>query len=316
MARNLYVITGPRGVGKTTLAATYLPPARVGEVYYHDSENSANQIVEQLAAHDLAFGRYVSLNERFTDLPGEQDLLTRISDGKLPWVSEKQKRSMATYYRYILEDLEANLTSGEYGVYIHDTLEKLEAGMAAWVELNKKVAGVHSMAFGRLWTEGVYPLYEQLIAAIHARGVETVILCSHLKTPWEDNRPVVGKVAPAGKKLLYRLSQLMLWLVNDARNEDGAPAALVLKERLGQLAPAKDGAWTTKRMLPRRIPHCTWTSINDYLSNGCNLADPEPGEAMSKAEEDMISELLSDQQMRLMVLAADRPADAADGTRC
>ena len=44
----LFVFTGPRGVGKTTLAATHLPPAEVDKVFYHDSENSANHIVRQL----------------------------------------------------------------------------------------------------------------------------------------------------------------------------------------------------------------------------------------------------------------------------
>ena len=41
----LIVITGGRGIGKTQLAATYLPPSRVGEVFYHDSEDSANNIL-------------------------------------------------------------------------------------------------------------------------------------------------------------------------------------------------------------------------------------------------------------------------------
>jgi hypothetical protein len=301
----LVVITGPRGVGKTTLAATYNLPANVDKVFYHDSENSANNIVDQLAKRDLAFGRYVSLNERFTDLPGEQDLLDRINAGNLPWADKHQKRSMAEYYEYVIGDLADNLEDGRYDVYVHDTLEKLEAGMAAWVELNKKRAGVSTTAYGRLWTDGVYPLYEQMVSAIHARGVATVILTSHLKTPWEDNRPVVGKVAPAGKKLLYRLAGLMLWLVNDPRNGDGAPAGLVLKERLGELEPDSKGQWRVRRMLPQRIPRCTWADIATYLQNGCDLANPAPGEVRSKAEEEMISNLLSDEQMRLMILAAE-----------
>jgi hypothetical protein len=116
----------------------------------------------------------------------------------------------------------------------------------------------------------------------------------------------VSKVAPAGKKLLYRLSSLMLWLVNERRNADGAPAALVLKERLGHLAPTEEGTWEIKRMLPQRIPHCTWADVSRYLEEGCDLANPAEGEAMSAEEQEMISDLLSDKQMRLMVLAAER----------
>lgn len=299
------VITGSRGVGKTLLASTYLPPSQVGQVYYHDSENSANRVVQQLAASGLAFGRYVDLKARFSDLPGDDDLLARINAGKLPWVSEKAKSSLAAYYEHVLADLAENLIPGKYKLYIHDTLEKVEAGMAAWVETHKKVAGVTSVAFGKLWTEGVYPLYEHLLASIFDRGVETVILCSHLKTPWSGNRPVVGKVVPSGKKLLYRLSSLMLWLVRDARVYDGAPAALVLKERMGSLTTDKDG-WSIHRMLPERVPHCTWVDVRQYLEIGCNLSQPADGETMSQAERDMISELLTDEQMRLMILAAEQ----------
>ena len=309
----LFVFTGPRGVGKTTLAATALPPAEIDKVYYHDSENSANQIVEQLASANLAFGCYVSLNERFADLPTDDDLLHRISGGKLPWVTSRQRRALVEYYQGILKDLDENLTPGKYKVYVHDTLEKLEAGMVAWVEANKQKAGVTSQAYGRFWTEGVFPLYEQLINAIYARGVETVILTSHLRTPWEDKRPILGKVAPGGKKLLYRISALMIWLVNDLSNADGAPAGLVLKERLGQLAPGPDGQWRTQRMLPRRIPCCTWAEINRYLKEGCDLEHPAPGEAMSSGEQEMISELLSDKQMQLMILAAEADLEELRG---
>ena len=310
--KRLIVITGPRGSGKTTLAATLVPPSQVDTVYYHDSENSANAIVEQMAEHKLAFGRYVSLNDRWGNLPPESDLLNRITSGRLPWVDTGSRRTMEEYYKYILEDLERNLEPNKYGVYIHDTLEKLEAGMAAWVDGNRKQAGVTTLAHGRLWTEGVFPLYEQLLSALFARGVHTVILTSHLKTPWEDNRPMVGKVTPSGKKLLYRLSSLMLWLINDGNNADGAPAALVLKERMGKLT-VEDGQWVPRRMLPARIPHCTWTDIDRYMKQGCDLSNPAPGETPSAKEREMISELLTDEQMRLMILSAEKDLVDARG---
>lgn len=301
----LVIITGARNTGKSLLAATYLPPDKVGRVYVHDSENSMNRVLVGQEKSGHKFGRYVDLKARFSDLPGEDDLLDRINAGELPWVSQGAKSNLVDYYQYILNDIATNLTPGKYDVYIHDTLEKFEAGMAAWVESNKRLAGVTSTAYGKLWSEGIFVLYENLLTSLYSRGVKTVILCSHLKTPWHDKRPVMGKVVPSGKKILYRLSSLMLWLVNDRRNSDGAPAGLVLKERMGDLAVV-DGKWQIRRMLPRRIPHCEWEDIRRYLREGTDFDNPAPGEAMSQAEKAMISELLTDEQMQLMILAAEQ----------
>jgi hypothetical protein len=302
---NLFVITGARNSGKSFCAATYLKPSEISGAFVHDSEKSMNRVVERLAKSNLSFGHYADLSARFKDLPGDDDLLDRINKGHLPWVDNAQRSSLVAYYEYLLNDLATNLTKGDYTLYIHDTIEKLEAGMAAWVEDHKRESGVKRTAYGGLWTQGVYPLYEHLAASIFGRGVETIIFTSHLKTPWEGKQPVVGKVAPAGKKILYRLSSLFLWLVSDRRNQDGAPAGLVLKERLGDIVPVND-EWVIKRMLPERIPHCTWKDINTYLQDGCDLANPAEGEVMSVSERDMISELISDEQMRLMILGGEK----------
>ena len=310
----LIVITGGRGIGKTQLAATYLPPSRVGEVFYHDSEDSANNILAGLESLNLSFGHYNSLRQRFGDLPGEDDLLSRINDGKLPWIDNKTRNALIDYYLYILDDLKTNLNPNgkpKYTVYVHDTIEKLEAGMAAWVTANKRSAGVTTEAFGKLWSEGVFPLYEQFLSAIHARGIQTIILTSHLKTPWEGNRPVTGKVVPSGKKLLYYLSRLMIWVVREQKNPSGAPAGLILKERLASLNVTGD-EWQVERRLPRRIPVCTWTNIRKYLVNGCDLINPVDGETLSTYEDELIQDLaLSDKQMELMILEAKRDLELA-----
>lgn len=306
MGNELVVITGPRGVGKSILAATYLKPGNEQRIYVHDSENSMNRVLTSHKKLGTSFGRYVDLKARFGNLPAEDDLLDRISAGNLPWVDEKARSNLAAYYEYIVKDLADNVEAGKYDVYIHDTLEKFEAGMAAWVEGNKRKAGVTTTAYGKLWTEGIYVLYDNLLTALYGRGIQTIILCSHLKNPWEGNRPVPNKVVPAGKKILYRLSSLFLWLVKEGSNSDGAPAGLVLKERMGDLQIGEDGEWAIQRMLPERIPHCTWKDIRKYLKNGCNLNNPASGESMSQMEREMISELLTDEQMRLMILDAEK----------
>lgn len=302
------VVTGARGTGKTLFASTYLPPGEEELVFYHDSERSSNRVVQSLEAMGTKFGYYGDLQTRFKDLPSDDDLLHRLSRGNIPWVDKDELSALRGYYEYVLDDLDKNLTQGKYKVYIHDTLEKLEAGMAAWAEDNIKKFGFQSVRearrHGKIWSQVIYPLYEQIITAVFSRGVEVIFFCSHLRTPWEGNKPVPGKVEPSGKPLLRKLSSFMLWLVNERTNADGAPAGLVLKERLGELTVV-DNKWQIRRMIPARIPHCTWEDIKGYLETGCDLANPAPGEIMSQAEREMISELLTDKQMALMVAGAE-----------
>lgn len=301
----LVVVTGARNSGKTFFAITALPPSQVDKVFYHDSERSANRTIQELEAQDLSPGYYCNLEDRF-DLPSSDDLLSRISKGSLPWVTPSQRSTMEEYYKFIIRDLDENLKQDKYLVYVHDTIEKLEAGMAAWVESHKKQTGWTSKAYGKLWIEGVYPLYTQLLEAIFQRGVKMIIFASHLKTPWQGNHPVVGKVVPSGKRILYFRTSLYLWLVQNPLNADGAPAGLIMKERLGSLRATKDDKWKARRMLPRRLPHCTWEDILKYLEEGCDLANPALGEKLSPDEEGMIQEWkLSNAQIQLMVLEAE-----------
>src|SRR3990167_9793297 len=308
----LIVITAARGIGKTNAAATYLPPSQTSQVFWHDSEDSANNVIAGLRENGVEYGHYLNLKSRFAGrMPKDADLLDAIYSGQLPWANNVTRNALIDYYNAVMDDLSHNLTPGKYSLYVHDTIEGLEAGMAAWVDANKRASGVTTIAYGKLWTDGVYPLYTQFLEAIHARGVQTIILTSHLKTPWEGNRPVTGKVVPSGKKLLYYLSRLMIWVVREQKNPSGAPAGLVLKERLASLNVAGD-EWQVERRLPRRIPICTWTNIRKYLVNGCDLINPVDGETLSTYEDELIQDLaLSDKQMELMILEAKRDLELA-----
>lgn len=304
MKQSLVVATGARGVGKTTFLSTYLSPTDLDALYYVDTEYSANHVVDELERHGLEIGRYVNVQDRFRDLPGDGDLLDRIVAGELPWVSSRQRSALAEFYSWLLADLNEHLVAGKYKAVAFDTLEKLEAAMLAYVEGDKKTTGWTTKADGKMWADAYYPLYEGFISALYQRGIEVILMSSHLRTPWHDRRPVPSKVAPGGKKILYQLSQLFVWLVNEPSNADGAPAGLVLKERLGRLAPTDTG-WSIQRALPRRLPRCTWEAIQAYLDEPADLADPEPGETLSAEELEMVSELLTNEQIRLMMLEAE-----------
>jgi len=73
---------------------------------------------------------------------------------------------------------------------------------------------------------------------------------------------------------------------------------------MGQLNIVED-QWVPRRMLPQRIPHCTWADIDRYLDEGCDLISPAEGETMTQQEMEMISELLTNQQMRLMIVSGE-----------
>jgi len=300
----MIVLTGAKGSGKSTALATIAPPRESNKVFVVDTEMGMSDIVNQ-----VDFGYYLRAHERF-DM-GDR-MLTRIAKGDLPWVSKGQKNSLVEYYHWFVNEMDIKLEDGKYKYLIIDTIEPIEAAMTAAVDDGvKKFGWGGSRAYGRMETEGVRPLYENMIESFYQRGVEVVGISTHIKPVWMDDKPIMNKVKPGGRiAVLSRLSSLMLWLVQDDTNEDGAPAALVLKARLGKMV-ADNGGWKVQRVLPKRIPRFTWSEIDRYMEYPANMADPASGELPSSSEIDMISEFLTDEQMKLMVIGAEMERDLA-----
>lgn len=296
--KQLIVITGSKGAGKSTAAATIAPPSEADKVFVIDTENSMSDIVDQ-----IGFGHYVRAYER---MKLDASMLDKVAKGNLPWVNDSQRGAMADYYTWFITMLNERLVEGKYKYLIIDTIEPLEMAFTAAVQANPKAFGWSgSKVYGKLETEGVRPLYENLLEAIYARGVETIVLTTHLHSVWQDDKPVLNKIKPGGRlTILTRLSTLMLWMLPNVGNEDGAPAAMVLKARMGKMVATPEG-WQTRRILPQRIPHFSWMDVDAYKKNPANLAEPAPGETPTRSEGEMISEMLTDEQMRLMVTGAE-----------
>lgn len=312
MSKTVYVFTGGKGVGKSTAMATYPKVDEMGQVIVFDTEDSMSEIVKILDDQGRPFGQYIRAQDRF---PGTYDdqarMIDKINKGDNPWVDEAERRSLVEYYEFFVRSIAAATNKQTYKILIIDTIEPLEMAMTAAVDINPKRFGWSGVsAFGRMETEGVRPLYYNLLEAIHKTGVETILISSHIKQSWVDKRPVPGKVRPGGRlKVLSLLSTAMFWLVMEPNNADGAPAAVVLKARPGKWEIGEDGRWTPRRVLPERIPHFSWRDIEYYMENPADYTSPKPGEVMSRDERDMISELLTDAQMRYMILGAK--ADSA-----
>lgn len=295
-------MTGARGSGKSTFLARYPKPAELEKMVVLDTEDSMSDIIESNARLKLKFGAYIRAYERFKV---NDDLLSLIAANKLPWVSPQQKSALVSYYEWIVQTLDKTLKKGDFKFLAIDTIEPIEAAMTAWAETNRNLSGWSgSRAYGRLETEGVRPLYEGLLEAISRRGIETILLSSHLKRVWENDKPILNKLQPGGRMaVLSRLSSMMFWLTQ-SDNPDGAPAAIVLKARKGKES-IEGNDWKIERPLPRRIPHFTRKDVERYEREGCDLAHPAAGETMTESEQEMISEFLTDEQMRLMLMATE-----------
>ena len=303
MTKKVYVVTGPKGVGKSTTLATFPPVDDMSKVAVLDTEDSMSDIVELFEAQGHPFGKYIRAYDRYR---ADDDMLTRMAKGDIPWVGKEQKNSLVDYYDWLMATLAVTLKPGAFKYLLIDTIEPIEMAITAAVQDRKGKLGWSGVsAYGRMETEGVRPLYEGLLEGIHKTGVDTILVSSHIKPAWLDKKPVPGKVKAGGRMaVLARLSTAMFWLSHSGDNEDGAPAALVLKARIGTMSIV-DGRWVPRRVLPERIPHFTWQDVDRYKREPANYVNPKPGERMSVDERDMISELLSNAQMRYMVMGAE-----------
>ena len=303
MTKEVIVITGSKGSGKSSTAALFAPPNEIDKVCYVDTEDSASDIIKKLKELKKGFGAYVRMYER---LQIKDDLLDSITHNKLPWANEQQKSALVDYYQYFLKRMNEVLVKGKFKYLVLDTIEPIEAGLASWVETHRKESGWSGQRdHGKMEVEAVRPLYDGLLESFALRGIEYVLITSHLKSVWLNDKPVPGKIEPGGRlALLSKLSSMMLWMSPEEGNVHGAPAAIVLKARRAKMSIV-DNEWVLERPLPQRIPGFSWTKVRKYERDGCDHAHPAEGESITAAEMDMISEYLTDAQLRLMTLGAE-----------
>jgi len=302
--KKIIVITGAKGIGKTTAAITYVPPSKIGQLLYIGTEDSASDL------EHLGF-EHVRMYDR---LAPTEDMLALLDAGRPPWVSKEQRNAWVGYYDHLVKILNQKLKSGKYKYLVIDTVGPVEMAMTAAVESDRQKFGWSGQTtYGKKEVEGVRPLYDNLLEAISRRGVETIILTSHLKSVWVDHKPVLDKIKPGGRlKLLSTISSMMVWLV-PGNSASKAPAGLILKARMGLTTPGEGDFWDTQAVLPERMPVFTWRQVAHYQANPPDFANPAPGERMSDDEQDMISELLSDKSMELMILNKQQELQRASG---
>lgn len=314
--KKIYCVTGPKGSGKSTAVARFPRPSELHRMVIVDTEDSMSNILENNAKMGVEFGSYIRMYDRLSK-GARGSILESMAQGKLPWVDEAVKASaLISFYQYFMDEVSSVLKKGDkdgkpFRFLGIDTIEPLEAGVRAYTEHNRRKAGWSGQwAYGKPEVEGVRPILEGIFEGISQLGIEYIIIASHLKPVWEGEgdkvRKVINKVKVGGRIVVWsRISSQMWWLMSGVGNPDGAPAALRLKARYGheEIDKAND-EWIGREMLPPRIPHFTWKDVRHYQEHGWNPASPQPGELPTKEEMRMMSEFLTDEQLKLMVIGA------------
>lgn len=161
---------------------------------------------------------------------------------------------------------------GQYDVIGIDPIERIEAGIADWVQRNPTFFGHSANQYqrmsGLMWGD-VKDLWARHIMDLKSK-CKMVILTAHMRNVYLDNKPT-GKRERKGKETLSELATLELELSRVVRGQKQAlPAAKVLKSRLlyGDLSdPA-----TIRPMFDPYINPFSWEIVREYMAHG---ADPE-----------------------------------------
>lgn len=304
--KQIYFITGSKGAGKTTAAFSFLRARDYGKCFYVDTEDSASDILRGNKELGLELGKYVRAYER---IPTNLDIIKELSENKVPWATEKEKGALLQFYQWFIKVVHDELKKDKFDTFVLDTVEPLEAAVTAYVEDQKsKVGWSGRRDFGRMETEGVRPMLDGIFEGIHRLGVKRIILISHIKPVWLENKPVLNKIEPGGRLALWsRISTGMFWLVPNFNNADGAPAALILKGRFEKRVLDKESGFVVpRRILPQRMPRFSYADMLRYEEKPADLAHPNDDEKPTPAELDMMSELLNDKQMELMILGTQQ----------
>jgi KaiC/GvpD/RAD55 family RecA-like ATPase len=182
--KQIYFITGSRGIGKSTAAARFARPSEINQMVVVDCEDSMNDIVESNERMGVEFGAYIRAYEQLGNEEEREALLSNIAKGTLPWVSEKQKSSLIAFWDWLVKRLDEIITpDSNFKFLVIDPVAPVEAALAAWAESDKKRAGWRTKAYGKFEIEAVRPLLKNFLEAVYARGIETILVTSHLKNP-------------------------------------------------------------------------------------------------------------------------------------
>jgi len=161
----------------------------------------------------------------------------------------------------------------------------------------------------------VNPMIDELCSRIYARGVNLIVVITHISAKWGVGGKIPNKYNPKGAARWGNLSICTLLLIPG--DKPPVPDAIVWKEQLGtisisdNLSPEQlssmmrgESGHTVSRRLPARIPQCTMQKIRWYLTHPVDWDNPNDDEKMREEEMAPFDDKLSKEQLGYILMAA------------
>lgn len=199
---------------------------------------------------------------------------------------------------------------GQYSVIVVDPITDLETGLVEWVKSRYDEYGFSSAdkfeALGGVFWAKISEEWNKIFLDIATR-CQTFVFTAHLKSVWKNGR-ATSEMIPKGKKTLFQLSSLYLFLDRDPRTKGGQPPmkphAHVLKQRLVTMNPTTG---EMQAILPPRLEVATPAEIRKYIANPPDYDNLSADEKSEEREVDEMERL----QMELQASENRKAAEEA-----
>lgn len=184
------------------------------------------------------------------------------------------------------------------GILIWDTFQRFEKSIHSYVEANptvmrEKYSPKGDIRGSEIWIEA-FNLESQILSILDSK-FEIVMLSSHIKKKSENGILVDGAFVPDQRKPISKNSDLRIWLTPDFNSQ--VPNGLVLKNIIKQTIT--ENGIEGQKVLPDKIPNCSWETINNYIENPIGNRSPNPNEIPDEFEYSMINDTLTPEQNRI-----------------